>query len=581
MADSEATGVGFIAVANTKMSVFKRGKTMNWFGKLRVSVKLIAGFLVVALIGAVIGTTGILKAGQINDMATQMYEKEIIGLRYSAQANIDLGASNRAIRGAILADTESERDASLKELSRRLDKVKQALDDAEQRFSTVEGKTLVDTARRAFLAYQTAVIATANQLRTESISDKRESTSLLFSTVRPLANNADNLLNQMMEVKKNNADMLNDETDIIYANIKTLLISLTLGGVLLGVFIGIFISRNLTRQLGGEPKDVASVADAISSGDLTSAIDTRNAREGSVVSAMHKMQMSLRNVVHTVRTSSETIATGSSQIATGNLDLSSRTEEQASSIEETASSMEELTSTVKQNAENARQANQMAASASTVARRGGEVVAEVVDTMRAINDSSKKIVEIISVIDSIAFQTNILALNAAVEAARAGEQGRGFAVVASEVRNLAQRSAAAAKEIKVLIENSVDKVDVGSRLADQAGVTMNEIVENARNVTNIISEITAASQEQTAGIEQINQAIIQMDDVTQQNASLVEQAAAASQSLQDQANTLTRIVSIFKLDEKSRDDMNLVPHPSFPQRPRSLPAMPSSLSLHG
>ncbi|MFJ3046775.1 methyl-accepting chemotaxis protein [Herbaspirillum chlorophenolicum] len=522
---------------------------MNWFANLKVSSKLVGGFLIVAFIGAVIGTMGILKAGQINGMATQMYEKEVVGLRHAAQANIDLSGASRAIRSAILSDTPEERDANLRDLDTRLARAASALTAAEQLFYTTEGKLLVENTRKAFLDYQSAIKDTEKQLRSESISDKRESTSQLFSVVRPLANTAEKMMVQMMEAKKSNADALNNETDIIYGNIKLLLIGLTMGGVLLGILIGLFISRSLTRQLGGEPKDVAAVAVAVSSGDLCTQIDTRNARAGSIVSAMHLMQTSLRKMVQAVRNSSESIATGSRQIATGNLDLSSRTEEQASSLEETASSMEELTSTVKQNVANARQANQMASESSSVALKGGEVVAEVVNTMGAINESSKKIVDIISVIDGIAFQTNILALNAAVEAARAGEQGRGFAVVASEVRNLAQRSAAAAKEIKVLIEDSVDKVEVGTRLADEAGVTMNEIVHNAQKVTDIIGEISLASQEQASGIEQINQAIIQMDDVTQQNAALVEEAAAASRSLQEQASSLAQIVSVFKLDE--------------------------------
>jgi methyl-accepting chemotaxis protein len=237
------------------------------------------------------------------------------------------------------------------------------------------------------------------------------------------------------------------------------------------------------------------------------------------------------------------------KVASGNADLSQRTEEQASSLEETASSMEELTSTVKQNAENAKQANQLAASASEVAVKGGAVVSEVVGTMSSINESSKKIVDIISVIDGIAFQTNILALNAAVEAARAGEQGRGFAVVASEVRNLAQRSAAAAKEIKGLIGDSVDKVGAGTKLVDEAGKTMQEIVSSVKRVTDIMSEITAASQEQSSGIEQVNQAITQMDEVTQQNAALVEEAAAAAEAMQEQAQNLAHAVSVFRLDD--------------------------------
>jgi methyl-accepting chemotaxis protein len=277
---------------------------------------------------------------------------------------------------------------------------------------------------------------------------------------------------------------------------------------------------------------------------------------------MEAMRQSLVKIVGQVRMGTDTIATASSQISAGNLDLSSRTEEQASSLEETASSMEELTSTVKQNADNARQANVLAVSASEVAVRGGAVVSEVVDTMASINASSRKIVDIIGVIDGIAFQTNILALNAAVEAARAGEQGRGFAVVASEVRNLAQRSAAAAKEIKTLINDSVEKVDAGGRLVDQAGLTMAEIVQSITRVTDIMSEIASASMEQTMGIEQVNSAISQMDEVTQQNAALVEEAAAAAGSMQEQAAALAEVVSIFKLGQQA------MAKPGAPLRPQ-------------
>jgi methyl-accepting chemotaxis protein len=277
-------------------------------------------------------------------------------------------------------------------------------------------------------------------------------------------------------------------------------------------------------------------------------VQTRVGDNTSLLAAIKRMNDSLANVVGHVRGGTDTIATASGQIAAGNQDLSQRTEEQASSLQETAASMEELTGTVKQNADNARQANQLAQSASEVAVKGGAVVGQVVDTMAGINASSRKIVDIISVIDGIAFQTNILALNAAVEAARAGEQGRGFAVVASEVRSLAQRSAAAAKEIKGLIDDSVDKVDTGSKLVAQAGQTMQEIVGSIRRVTDIMGEISAASQEQTTGIEQVNKAITQMDQVTQQNAALVEQASSAAQAMQEQANHLVEAVSVFKLD---------------------------------
>ncbi|RAM61456.1 methyl-accepting chemotaxis protein, partial [Herbaspirillum rubrisubalbicans] len=294
--------------------------------------------------------------------------------------------------------------------------------------------------------------------------------------------------------------------------------------------------------------------DLVANGDLTTKVEVQSSNEiGRLFSAIRSMQQALLTTVSRVRSSSDSIDTSAKEIAAGNMDLSSRTEQQASSLEETAASMEQLTGTVKQNADNALQANQLAHSASSTASKGGEVVSQVVDTMQAINASSRKIVDIISVIDGIAFQTNILALNAAVEAARAGEQGRGFAVVASEVRSLAQRSAAAAKEIKSLIDDSVDKVEAGSQLVEQAGATMSEVVTSVQRVTDIVGEIAEASREQSTGIEQVNRAITQMDEVTQQNAALVnaalvEQAAAAAQSLQAQATNLVGAVSIFKIN---------------------------------
>ena len=318
---------------------------------------------------------------------------------------------------------------------------------------------------------------------------------------------------------------------------------------LMAVAVGVVLSQLITRSIVGPMHEALEIAKRVAAGNLTShSRVTANDETGQLLRALNAMNGGLVQIVSEVRASTDTIAATSGQIASGNLDLSARTEHQASALEQTAASLEELTSTVKQNADNAHQANQLAASASDVALRGGAVVAQVVDTMKHINDSSKRIFDIISVIDGIAFQTNILALNAAVEAARAGEQGRGFAVVASEVRSLAGRSAEAAREIKSLIGASVERVEQGNVLVDQAGVTMTEVVDSVRRVTEIISEIAAASQEQTAGIELINQAITEMDGVTQQNAALVEQAAASAQSLQDQAHNLAQVVSVFKMD---------------------------------
>ena len=315
-------------------------------------------------------------------------------------------------------------------------------------------------------------------------------------------------------------------------------------GVPLAGLFAVACFRIVVMPLERARKDI----ERMSAGDLTGKIQANGAEEMSwLLQSLRVLQINIKLLVGQIKQSTELVHLGASEIATGNLDLSSRTESQASSLEETASSMEELTSTVKQNAENARQANQLVVSTADVAVKGGQVVGQVVDTMASIKESSRKIADIIGVIDGIAFQTNILALNAAVEAARAGEQGRGFAVVASEVRNLAQRSASAAKEIKGLIEDSVGKVDAGGKLVDEAGVAMDEIVSSVKRVTDIMSEIAAASQEQSSGIEQVNQAVGQMDEMTQQNAALVEQAAAASESMQEQAEKLTELVGVFRL----------------------------------
>ena len=314
------------------------------------------------------------------------------------------------------------------------------------------------------------------------------------------------------------------------------------------VGLGLLITRHLLRQLGGEPDYATAIAGKIAEGDLTVSVATKRGDQSSLLFAIGSMRDNLAAIVDRVCTGTDAIATASRQISAGNLDLSSRTEEQAASLEETASSMEELTSTVKQNAENAQQASALAANASEVASRGSTVVGQVVDTMTDINQSSTKIAEITGIIEGIAFQTNILALNAAVEAARAGEQGRGFAVVASEVRSLAQRSSSAAKEIKDLITASVQKIQNGSMLADEASKSMSNVTQAIGRVTDIMGEIAAASSEQSRGIEQVNQAITQMDEVTQQNAALVEEAAAASQSLEDQGRQLNESISFFRLD---------------------------------
>ncbi|MBB5608838.1 MULTISPECIES: methyl-accepting chemotaxis protein [unclassified Janthinobacterium] len=395
-----------------------------------------------------------------------------------------------------------------------------------------------------------AVDAAFKEAMAQVLAFNSEGASRVIATrIDPLNQKTLADINQLLELQQKAQQSFMDAS--LSADKRLMLMLFVLGGVavVLGACCALFITRSITVPLSG----ALAVAQKVAAGELTSHVVVEGKDETSALQqALKDMNASLVKTVSDVRRGTQTIAVASNEIASGNADLSARTETQASSLEETASSMEELTSTVKQNADNARQANQLAVSASSVAEKGGNVVAQVVDTMGSIKDSSRKIVDIIGVIDGIAFQTNILALNAAVEAARAGEQGRGFAVVASEVRNLAQRSAGAAKEIKGLIGDSVEKVDAGSRLVDEAGQTMELIVQSIRQVADIMGEITAATQEQSHGIGEVNQAIAEMDQMTQQNAALVEQAAAAAESMQEQAQRLAGAVSIFKLGSEGQ-----------------------------
>ena len=424
------------------------------------------------------------------------------------------------------------------------------------------GSLLTDADSKAALAKITALDTKVRTLVDKAIDlslsgDTAEAANTIRDEVRPgqleLIAGLDALLGRLEANAKKSALEAGDT----YTSAVT---SMTIVGVialLAGIAAALLITRSLLGQLGGEPAYAAQIAGKIAAGNLAVEVETRAGDNSSLLFAMREMRDSLARIVSEVRSSTDTINTAAGEIAIGNLDLSSRTEQQAGALEETASSLEELISIVNQNADNANQADGLANSAANAARKGGDVVGEVVQTMGEIQASARKIVDIIGVIDGIAFQTNILALNAAVEAARAGEQGRGFAVVATEVRNLAQRSAAAAKEIKTLINDSVVKVDAGTALVDQAGATMHDIVQSVERVTGIISEIATASHEQAAGIAQVNQAIMQMDGATQQNAALVEESAAASTAMQDQAGRLSQVVSVFTVSGMAAQDVHV------------------------
>jgi methyl-accepting chemotaxis protein len=519
---------------------------MNAFYNLKIATKLLVSFVAVLVLTAILGIYSVTQLARVNQMSSDLATLWMPSARVLLELKSGLARYRSLEMQHILSETDADLTRYEKSMETSWDKFQKDLSDYEKMISEPEEKKIYPEFRKALEIY----MAEHKKILVLSRAQKNEeSTALLRGESTRVYIDMSAMIDKLVNINLEGGNKASKEADEMYASARLWIIGLLVGSVALGLLLAVWIARIVSSPL----RDAVRVAQTVAAGDLTSRIDVTTRDEtGQMLQALKAMNESLARVVGEVRTGTDTIATASGQIAAGNHDLSSRTEQQASSLEETAASMEELTSTVKQNADNARQANQLAQSASEVAVRGGAVVSQVVETMASINASSRKIVDIIGVIDGIAFQTNILALNAAVEAARAGEQGRGFAVVAAEVRNLAQRSAAAAKEIKSLIDDSVGKVGAGSELVGEAGRTMEEIVGSVKRVTDIMGEITAASQEQTSGIEQINHAIAQMDQVTQQNAALVEEAASAAGALQQQAGSLVDAVSIFKLDGMRR-----------------------------
>ncbi|CAB3816004.1 methyl-accepting chemotaxis protein [Achromobacter sp. SIMBA_011] len=515
------------------------------FSGLRIRARLSGAFLMVALLGGAVGAFGVWGLARINDMNSQLYEVELRGLSDMKNANLQLVYAGRARNSYLAASTEAEREASRKQFDsavRRLDALR---DRAASYYLAPEDRQLLARFRQAQDAWKRDAEAFFTAARELPLRAKDSRAVEIEKHVIASSEQLDGVMDRLAESKEASTARSVQAGSDLYERTRLIMIALSIAGVALGMLLGGFMTRGIVQPLG----QAVQAARRVAAGDLTGDIRVVTRDEtGDLMIALQAMNHGLAAIVRDVRDGCEGIASAASEIAQGNADLSQRTEEQAASLEQTAASMEQLTSTVQLNASHAGQAEQLVTQASAVAVRGGNEVDGVVRTMDAISDSSRRIADITNVIDSIAFQTNILALNAAVEAARAGEQGRGFAVVAGEVRTLAQRSAVAAKEINALINESVSRVEDGARQAGAAGRTMREVVASVGQAVTLVREIAGASAEQSTGIGQVNQAVAQMDGVTQQNAALVEEAAAAAASMREQAGRLTQLVRRFQVD---------------------------------
>jgi methyl-accepting chemotaxis protein len=517
--------------------------------RLTVAQRLFAAFAVMLTLSAALGATGILSLLKANEGADALAGKWMTGLGDLAQARtqvVELRANE--VRHSKTGDKSyhAEYEAAIKAAEGQLAALMAQVAGRAEGEAERAPLAALDKALAEYAASRAKVLQAGREGSQQDAADFSDGLSAMKFDEAVVA------LDKLIVAQREGGVAAAAEVDGVLTQAKTVIAAVLAATLVVGIAMALFITGRLRAQLGGEPAVAAAVARAVADGDLSVRVPLRAGDSTSLMACMAAMQKSLTDTVARVRAGSEQVATASAQIAQGNHDLSARTEQQASALQQTAATMEQLGSTVRHNSDSAKQAAQLAHSASAVAGKGGTIVGDVVQTMKGINDSSRRIADIIGTIDGIAFQTNILALNAAVEAARAGEQGRGFAVVAGEVRSLAQRSAAAAKEIKGLITASVERVDQGSALVNQAGQTMDEIVAAIRRVTDIVGEISHASVEQSNGVAQVGQAVTQMDQGTQQNAALVEESAAAAESLRQQAQRLVEAVSTFKLDHAGR-----------------------------
>src|ERR1700761_2716837 len=544
-------GVGFVASDEPAGGPPGSRASVGRLKGLSVKATLRLAFAAVLIGTLVIGVFSLAQISRLNGSAQSIYDQGHVASRAAEEARGYVLRASRAQKMLLTATTAKERDELGSEinkapaaLSTQINTLHQYVDpaDADQVSQQKKFAAAVGTWSGHLRDFVKLVKAQPLDLSQMNWQVGMQDVSLLVETEK-----LEKMVDALVEQRSVAAKATIEASAFIYHSSFVMMATMTIGLIVLAFAISEWVVRRLARQLGGEPVYAKEIASRIAAGDLSNRIALARNDSSSMLSALHDMQSGLSTTVSDIAASADAIASASGEISMGNLDLSQRTEQQAMALERTASSMEELTSTVRQNADNARQARTLAGNASAIAERGGDVVGRVVATMSEINDSAKSIGDIIGVIEGIAFQTNILALNAAVEAARAGEEGRGFSVVAAEVRNLAQRSAAAAKEIKGLISTSVERVSNGSTLAQDAGQTMDEVVKAVKRVTDIMGEISAASSEQSAGIEEINLAVTQMDSGTQQNAALVEQATAAARSLDDQARGLKTMVGKFRL----------------------------------
>jgi methyl-accepting chemotaxis protein len=506
---------------------------------LRIGARLSIGFALVLMVGLLVAGYGSFALRQISDEVDLLTKDKMLKIDQIAQIKDNLNIVARSARNIVLLEDLKAKATEKDRISQTGAKNKALIEQLDLSIQTPRGKALLKDAAQARAAY---IVELDKALALGMSNQRTEATALLMGTVSQQQTAYFKALDDFIGFQK---DLMTEAVEGIHTS-AALTSQLMMGVALASALAGAFVAWGVTRSIVHPLHQAIEAAGHIKNGNLTHAITVSSHDEtGQLLLAMRDMQASLGHLVSEVRGNADSVATASSQIAQGNSDLSERTEQQASALQQTAATMDELGSTIKQSADNAQQANQLAQGASTVAIRGGEVVGQVVETMRGISESSRKIGDIIGTIDGIAFQTNILALNAAVEAARAGEQGRGFAVVATEVRTLAQRSADAAKEIKRLITDSVERVEQGSTLVGQAGQTMDEVVAAIRRVTDIVGEISAAAIEQSSGVQQVGEAVGQMDRMTQQNAALVEESAAAAESLKDQAQALVGTVGAF------------------------------------